>query len=474
MADLCDSFTRQFLAAAAVGALAVTLVGCATPRPTSIDPATTAARFEVRSFDDPGLMSLITDMRGAGPVTWDLDRLTLAAVYFHPDLQLAYGRLAAAQAAIKTAGQRPNPTLTLTPQYTVTPAVPSPWVVGGAVSFLIETFGKRGARMEQARDLGEAARQDVASAAWRVRGKVRVAALDLWIAQQKRDLARRRLAEEEELVAAIERRRSAGGASTLDVARERSTRDQLALAVADADRAIEIAKARLAETIGVPERALEPVALDLADLGAPQAPSLPLAPEVRRQAMVDRADIQSALADYSAADADFRLQLVGRYPNVNLGPAYTFDKGDREPGLTLSAELPIFNRNEGPIAEAAARRKLAVAKVEAVQASVGAALDAAAADYSGANAGLQAAEATLRDEQLRQTRATRQLQAGEIDRPTWLAGELTLRAAESSRLDALAQQRQALGRLEDALQAPVFAPHSFAAPLSAPDQRAVP
>src|SRR5215471_4051535 len=97
------------------------------------------------------------------PQAWDLRLLTLAAFYFNPVLDAARARAAAAEAAIVTAGARPNPTITLTP------GIPSPYLLGFDLEVPIETAGKRGYRLDEARNLSEAAKLDLAETAWKVR-----------------------------------------------------------------------------------------------------------------------------------------------------------------------------------------------------------------------------------------------------------------------------------------------------------------
>jgi cobalt-zinc-cadmium efflux system outer membrane protein len=64
----------------------------------------------------------------------------------------------------------------------------------------------------------------------------------------------------------------------------------------------------------------------------------------------------------------------------------------------------------------------------------------------------------LASEEDRERRMLRSFQAGEVDRPTLLPAQIERIAAEQSRFDALVQQRQALGALEDALQHSFFGP----------------
>ena len=450
------------LAGGVMAVAATVLCACAIAPASSISPLTTAAALDRRSLDDPGLAAFLAGVgapRSPGPA-WDLDALTLAAVYFHPDLDIAYARLAVADAGVTTARQLPNPTLDFTPQFNTTTTTPSPWTVGPAISLLIETFGKRGYRIEQSKSVVESARADVDTAAWQVRGRVRTALIDLWVATERSDLTARRLEDQSHLVTQLEHRLAVGDASALDVSRERSNRDQLAIAVRDAETATNAAKADLAAAIGIPARALDRQEIDLDGVrrAAVAPPSVGLqTSELRRQALTTRSDVRAALASYAAADAGLRLQLARRYPNVTLGASYSYDQGDNKYGLSLAAiELPIFNQNQGPIAEAAAHRKEAAATFLGVQAKVIGAMDSASAADRGSVAGLAAADALVTEQAKRQSRSAETFSAGQIDRPALLAGQLELDAARILRLDAATARLRALGQLEDALQQPVL------------------
>src|SRR5258708_20094035 len=90
------------------------LVGCAVQRyrPAPIVASATASEFESRSLADPGLQSFEEQTLGHPvspwpPKTWDLQTLSLAALYFHPALESARARVAGTEAALVTAGAPP-------------------------------------------------------------------------------------------------------------------------------------------------------------------------------------------------------------------------------------------------------------------------------------------------------------------------------------------------------------------------------
>lgn len=58
---------------------------------------------------------------------------------------------------------------------------------------------------------------------------------------------------------------------------------------------------------------------------------------MRRQAVLNRADILAALAEYAAR----------QYPDAHLNPGYEFDQGDNKWILGLSLELPLRTPNGG-------------------------------------------------------------------------------------------------------------------------------
>ena len=163
------------------------------------------------------------------------------------------------------------------------------------------------------------------------------------------------------------------------------------------------------------------------------------------------------------------LEVANQYPNITLSPGYGYDAGQNAYLLLPAADLPVFNQNQGPIAQARARREIAAARFTALQTRIIDAVDGAAASYRAATQALATAEALSAGEEQRRRRVMRSFTAGEVDRPTLLIAQTEDMAAEQSRFDALVQQRQALGALEDALQHPLYEPSAtFSAPQTNP------
>lgn len=448
------------IAFSAVGSL---LVGCASYTPKPIAPSSTAAVLERRTLDEPRLSLFIAAASPTyvgGAQAWDISTLTLAALYYHPDVEISRNRLALARAGVITAGQMPNPTLTLAPGSGILATeAPSALTLGFLISFVIETFGKREARVQQARHVTEAARHDLATAAWQVRGGVRTALLDLWAAEGRLRLAQKRRVLQEQIVALLERRFTAGESSALDVARERISLSQITLSAREAERNAAEARARLGAAVGVPSRAIEQVQVRLAAFdNPPETPDLNDMSEgsLRRRALTERADVLGMLAEYEAAQSALRLEVAKQYPNVALGPGYAFDRGDSLYNFELSVDLPIFNQNQGQIAEAEARRKEFAAKFIALQAKIIGDIDRAIASYRGAARTLATANTLLQSQVRRRQQLDRAFQMGEVDRLAPLTADIEQEVVQLARYEALVQQREAMALLEDALQRSLF------------------
>jgi cobalt-zinc-cadmium efflux system outer membrane protein len=446
------------------------IAGCATYQPEPISPTENATALESRTLDDPRLQRFLIAMlpsqgEPAPKPPWDFTTLTFAALYYHPDLDIAHARLASAQAGVITAHQRPNPILNFSAVIgsnavagAITPGA-LPVIVGPVINFIIETFGKREDRTAQAERLAESARWDLATAGWQVRGRVRTALLNLWAAQQRMTLARQRIDLQEQLVGLLERRLTLGEASSLDVTRERINRAQIALAIRDLERAAADARVQLAMAIGIPDHALDGVDLVLGAFDRPQPLTEDIVTrELRRRALTGRTDVQATLAWYEAAQSALQLEVANQYPNVTLGPGYIYEFGTNRFILSPTVDLPIFNQNQGQIAQAIGTREQAASKFTALQAQIIGAVDQAAAACRSARQSLAAADALLADAQRRQREVADSFRAGQVDRPTLVTAELELAAIQLSRLDPVVLQRQALGALEDALQQPLFDP----------------
>ncbi len=441
------------------------LGGCAAQRykPAPIVAADSAARLESRSLGDAGLRSFVEETLGKSfaswpPSSWDLQTLSLAALYFNPSLDSARARVAEADAAVVTAGGRPNPT------FDVSPGVPSPYLFSLDLLFPIETAGKRGHRIEAANNLTQAARFDLADSAWKVRSGVRAALLDYFLASRSVDLLREEQGLRSTEVRLLQERLTSGEIPRVDLDTAQIALAQTQLAIATAQGRMAEARAALAAAIGVPVSATSTIALAWNDLESPpSAASIP-AQEIERDAVVNRMNVRRALAQYEAAEANLQLEIAKQYPDVQIGPGYSYEEQQNYFTTGLSMNLPIFNRNQGPIAEAEAKRKEAAASVREAQAQAIAQSGEALTAYTAALNELAQSDESLRTLQNTRLQMTeRAAQVGEVDSLAVNGVQIEGNALSLARLDALSRAQTALGRLEDAVQRPLDPGDAFPA-----------
>jgi outer membrane protein TolC len=432
------------------------LAGCAAQHytPARIDAAATAARFESRSLADPGLRTFEESNLGH-PVSpwpsksWDLQTLSLAALYFNPALDLARARLAIAEGAVVTASARPNPTVDLVP------GVPAPYLLTQDFLILIETAGKRGQGVQIARNLDQAAQFDLADSAWTVVIGVRLALLNYLVASRNLELLRTEEMAREDQVAILEKVLSAGEVTRLDVDLARMEASKSLVATRAAEGQAADAKAALAAAIGIPVAGLEAAEFSWSTMDTPPAAESLSADQVQRDAVLNRLDIRRSLAQYAAAEAAVHLEIARQYPNFNIGPGYTYEERNSFFTVGFSTSLPIFNRNQGPLAEAEGRREETAAAFVQTQAQVIARSERALAVYTAALKEMGEAQSLYQLQETQMEIIRQGIRAGTDNRLSLDAVQIQLSVLARARLDAVGRAQRSLGELEDAVQRPL-------------------
>jgi outer membrane protein TolC len=432
------------------------LAGCAVQRyrPAPIVPSATASRFESRSLADSGLQSFEEQNLGRPvspwpPKTWDLQKLSLAALYFNPTLEPARARVAGTEAALATAGARPNPSLS------VAPGIPTPYLLTLDFSFPIETAGKRGHRIQVARSLDQAARFDLADSAWTIHSGVRIALLNCLLASRSLESFRSEEKVREDQVNILEQIFSVGEIPRQSVDSARMELSKTHMAIATSEGQVRETKAALAAAVGLPVAALKPVDFSWPNLDKPPSAESLSPAEIQSSAVLNRLDLRRSLSQYAAAEAALQLEIAKQYPDINIGPGYAYEEKHSFFTVGFSTTIPFFNRNQGPIAEAEARRKEAAATFLERQAQIIAKSERALALYAAALAELAEAESLrkLQETQLQIMQQT--VRAGADNRLSLENVEIQTRVLARAQLDALARAQRALGELEDAVQRPL-------------------
>jgi outer membrane protein TolC len=430
--------------------------GCAEFQDLPLKPVESLARLEARSLSNPQLRQFIQSVLGDKKL-WDIDSLTLAAIYYHPDVALAQALAELAEAAITTAGQRPNPSFTISPTWISNiVTVAAPWIIASSLSVPIETAGKRDFRIAKAEHLTEAARLRVADAVWLVRSRLRLALLEVYAAREAERLVQQQLAIEQGIYQRLQQQLDIGEISRVELTRSQLAVNQLQLNVGSAQKRLAESRVLLATAVGVPVTALEGVELDMEFFAqSPDLNALPLA-KLRTTALHERPDILATLADYAAAQSALQLEIANQYPNIQANPSYTWEMGENRWGLSGTAvQLPVFHQNQGLIGEAEAKRREIAVRFEALQLRIMGEIDKARAGIAAIVAKLAAAEQQRHNEQDHLQAVQELLKAGEADALALLTAELESAVAERARLDVLVESQQAVFMLEDSLRYPI-------------------
>ncbi|MEO8418142.1 MAG: TolC family protein [Methylophilaceae bacterium] len=444
------------------------LSGCAFQayRPQPIDPAQSAARYQTR---DPASAEFRAYLIAQGypanqlPLKqWGLRELTLSALFFHPQLDVARARWRAAQAGEITAGQRPDPGISGNIQnHSKTDGGISPWTYSLALDIPVETAGKRQARIDRATNLSEAARIEIGQTAWQVRSRLLNSLIEYNASLQQVQILQQELALRNEIVAMLQARFSAGLISSVEMANARLQLQKIQQSLqAEMGRTSEL-RAALANNAGLSLQTFSQLNLESTDsehiIARPHHTRLARgnSADMQQAALLNRLDIRAALARYAAAEAKLRLEIARQYPDLVLSPGYSYDQGDRIWSLGLSALLNLLNKNQGLIAEARSLREVEAAQFEALQAQVIGDLEQNKARYFAALDELDKARQQLSAQLVSTQQIEHQFDAGYADRLELRTTQLENLLATKNLLSVEYKTQRAASALEDTLQRPL-------------------
>jgi outer membrane protein, heavy metal efflux system len=463
--------------------------GCVPYIPQPLVPERIVSSFADRTLDDPRLREVLDahlpTRAGQWPRrSWDRADLLLAMLYFNDAVAEGRASYRVTAAARRTARERPNPTVALLAEYAnegnqltefASQHGGAPlWLLGLTPDIPLDIGVKRTARIAVADLTGEQARYEFMEIVWKERAALRRALIDLLVTQREVSLLETVHADRQAQLEMVRRRLEAGAASHGDL--DRLVSDAVAdeQRLHDARRRVSAARSALASSIGVPVAALETLSLGWERLEKPQDIDGRLIARWREEALLTRADVHSAVIGYSIAEQALRLEVAKQYPQVHIGPAYTWDHGVHRLQFNLSMELPILNQHRGAIGEAEARREQAGARLETTVATAYEEIDEAVRQW---RLGLQrvadARGAVYESAQRIYEETERGFEAGNNDRTELVAARVARSLVELQILDAVRAAQEALAVLEDAMRCPLEGPEVgvVAAAMASPEAK---
>ncbi len=422
--------------------------------PKPIEPTKIANKLEQRSVSDKDFQAYLSAQNYQNnqlPISlWGENELSLSALFFHPDLNVARAQWRAAQAAQITAAQRPEIGVNGGLENHSQSTEKSPWTYRLGIDIPIVTAGKREAQIAQAAGLSEAARIEIAQTAWQVHSRVAKSLLEYQYAVAQSTILKNEVALRAAITDMLVKRMDAGLASSIEVSNARISLQKAEQAYMAESGRIAALGATLANDAGLSLSAFNQLkvqpfektaAINLSDL--------------QYEALLNRLDIRASLARYEAAESKLRLEIAKQYPDITLSPAKALDQGDKIWSLGFSSLLTLINKNRGMIAEATALREVEVAQFEALQTKVIGNLNEAKASYQSALEASTKAEAVLASQQKRTQQTERQFNAGFADRLEFTTTQLENIIAEQSTLNTAYQVQATKLNLEDVLQRPL-------------------
>ena len=289
-----------------------------------------------------------------------------------------------ADAAVITAGLRPNPVVTVNAMLPETNLVDAGVAVREGVvrtDYVLERGGKRERRIEQATLARSVAELQLLDTTRKLVLDVETACADVLLAKLNLALARENLDAFNNVVAVNVERVRTGDLAQVELARSRLAALQFQNDVEQQTAKLAVARTRLESLLG--RRTTSTINLT----GDLRRDAVVFDRDVlRTRALESRPDLRAAKSDQARSVADLRLQLANGKIDYTVSGEYHRQQGGglvgNDYGIFFSTPLPIFNRNQGEIARARTQQQQLEAKTRALEADITADLDSAFTEYT--------------------------------------------------------------------------------------------
>ncbi|HEY4444865.1 MAG TPA: TolC family protein, partial [Steroidobacteraceae bacterium] len=444
----------------AVISLLGTIAGCVQYHAAPLELGARADEFAARRLADVPLRDdIIRLMPQAGaswpPREWDRGEMLAVALTQNPQLAVARAQIKEARSREISAALAPNPDLILQSEYARHD--PHPWLYGVSLNWLLRSPERRRLDIEIAEFDTGGARLQLMDRAWTVRSALAAALSDWESGRRSLSLLAQLAAAQDRLVALEQQRVQAGEDAPTELLTAQQARIQIERQEAELREGVDAAQTAAAKALGLPPQALDGVAFNWPDWGAPPPVDEETRRETREQALLSRADLGQAVMAYAAAEAVLQQSIARQYPQFVLSPGYYWDHGIAKFPFDVGFTLPL-NRNKGEIAEARAGRELAGQRMLALQADIYGAIVAAERAEHIARASADAAERQLEAARRQKRTADLAVGVGAADVLDQVAAQILATRAELEVVQMRAQLQSSRNNLEDVLHAPLSGP----------------
>ena len=443
--------------------MALLLSACASYQPHALVPEQELAALRGVSLEGlrieyarPGIASQPHDLTFDLSDGLDEAELIAVALTLSPSLRAKRLEIGEAQALLVAAGVWPNPELDLSLRSAIggSPATG----VGADLLFALLRPDERPAKEGVAEARVEVVRAEIAAEELRLVAQVRQARLRVLAADQVARLLQQEADLRTTAVTLVRQQRDLGETTEIAVALAEMESASIQRQLRDAHGAIDAERRGLNGLMGLPPA----YDLRLTGFGQPLSFTIyddPDDDEIDRRLLVGRFDLRARALAYDQSEQELRLAIARQGPKAKVGPSFEKDvEGNQSLGVGASIELPLFDRNQGEIAEKTAAR-------ERLRAEYVAALQEARARAFGARAALQRArtEVELRQRELAPLIARTEklfegaLRARELTIFEWITALSRAVQTRRDQLDGLVRYANAVMELESATGMPLAA-----------------
>lgn len=351
-------------------------------------------------------------------------------------------RRAVAEAEMVIAGQRPNPDF-------ISAYTRSEPRLNYSVSQLVELGGKRGRRIDVARNELRLTELDVDGALRALRHDVRAGYFNLALARNNYELGQQAVAQAKELADIARTRFEAGDIAQFEVLQANLGVDRATNDLDRVENAERIARAVLNQLLNrAPDAPLDQRDSLFVRLAPVSTPSL------IGQALSQNVELRTVEQQIKTEESRLKLARAQRVPDLTLEPGVeTLESAFPHPGfkMQVTVPLPIFNRGRGDIQKSSAMLEQFRAERDAARQRISAEIGRAALNLETARKQVEFYETKLlpEAERLRQL-AIEAYQAGQTGLLSVIDATRNARDVRQAYLQALFDYQTALADLEQA------------------------
>lgn len=444
-------------------AMAGLLSACASYQPRALIPEDELAALRAVSLEGlriqharPGVEAAPTDLAFDPSDGLDEPELVAVALTLSPKLRAQRLEIGEAQALLVAAGLWPNPTLDFSFRW---PLAGTPFTgLGLGLLFELLRPDERPAKRAVAEQQIEVARAEIVASELELVSMVRQARLKVLAGQAIARMLQQEVDLRAQALVLVRQQRDLGETTEIAVALAELEQSGLARELRDARAAIDADRRALNALAGLPPE----YDLRLSDADRPLTFTLYDDigdDELDRRLVIGRFDLRARRAAYDQGEQELRLAIARQGPRTSVGPAYEKDvEGNQSLGVGASIELPLFDRNQGEIAEKTAAR-------ERLRAEYAASLQESRARAFGARAALRRAreEVELGQREIAPLLARTEtlfeaaLKARELSIFEWITAQSRGVQVRRDLLDGLVRYANAVAELESATGMPLAA-----------------